>query len=66
LVTISASRPPGVAGVNGVNGQGEVCILTFKAIAAGDSNLSLTRVSAMNSLKVSLPTVGSQSVVHVK
>jgi len=66
LVTISASRPPGVAGVNGVNGQGEVCILTFKAIAAGDSNLTLTRVAALNSLKVSLPAVGSQAVVHVK
>jgi len=66
LVTISASRPPGVGGVNGVNGQGEVCILTFKAIATGDSNLKLTRVAAMNSLKVSLPAVGSQAVVHVK
>ena len=66
LITITASRPPGVDGVNGVNGQGEVCILTFTAIAAGDSNLALTRVAAMNSLKVNLPTVGSQAVVHVK
>ncbi len=32
LVTISASRPPGVAGVDG---QGEVCILTFKAHRRG-------------------------------
>src|ERR1039458_4871267 len=32
-VTISASRPPGV---NGVNGEGQVCIFTFKALAAGD------------------------------
>jgi len=66
LVSISASRPPGAAGVNGVNGQGEVCILTFKAIASGDSNLTLTKVAAMNSQKISLPAIGSQSVVHVK
>jgi general secretion pathway protein D len=66
LVAISASRPPGVSGVNGVNGQGEVCTLTFKAIAAGDSNLALVKVGAKNSLQASLPAVGSQAVVHVK
>lgn len=66
LVSISASRPPGVGGVNGVNGQGDVCTLIFKAIAAGDTNVSLVKVGASNSLKVSLPTVGSQAVVHVK
>ena len=43
LVTISASRPPGVSGVNG---QGEVCVLTFKAIAAGDTNIELVKVGA--------------------
>jgi general secretion pathway protein D len=63
LVTISASRPPGVAGVDG---QGEVCILTFKALAAGDTNITLVKVGARNSSMLSLPTVGSQGVVHVK
>jgi general secretion pathway protein D len=64
MVTISASRPPGVPGVNG---EGQVCILTFKAIAAGDSNIQLVKVGARNSLQASLPAVGSQqSVVHVK
>ena len=64
LVTISASRPPGVSGVNG---EGQVCILTFKAIAAGDSNIQLVKVGAKNSLQANLPAVGSQqSVVHVK
>jgi general secretion pathway protein D len=63
LVAISASRPPGVAGVNG---QGDVCILTFKAIAAGDSNIALVKVAAKNSLQAALPAVGSQAVVHVK
>jgi len=63
MVTVSASRPPGV---NGVNGEGQVCILTFKAIAAGDSNIALVKVAARNSLQASLPAVGSQAVVHVK
>ena len=63
LVTISASRPPGVGGVNG---QGQVCILTFKAVAAGDSNIALVKVGARNSIQANLPAVGSQAVVHVK
>ena len=62
-VTVSASRPPGV---NGVNGQGQVCIFTFKALAVGDSNIALVKVGARNSLQASLPAVGSQAVVHVK
>ena len=64
LVTISASRPPGVGGVT--MPQGEVCILTFKAIAAGDSKIALTKVGARNSLQVNLPAVGSQATVHIK
>ncbi|MBS1822902.1 MAG: type II and III secretion system protein [Acidobacteria bacterium] len=63
LVTISTSRPPNVAGVNG---QGSVATLTFKAIAAGDSNLALVKVGARSSTQANLPAVGSQSVVHVK
>ena len=63
LVTVSASRPPGV---NGVNGQGQVCIFTFKAVAAGDSKLSLVKVGAKNSIQANLPATGSQAVVHVK
>jgi general secretion pathway protein D len=63
LVTISASRPPGVTGVNGA---GQVCVLTFKAIAAGDTNISLVKVGAKNSAQASLPAVGKQAVVHVK
>ena len=63
LVTISTSRPPGATGVSG---QGSVCTLTFKAIAAGDSNLGLVKVGAHNSAQASLPAVGSQAVVHVK
>jgi general secretion pathway protein D len=63
LLTVSATRPPGVAGVNG---QGEVCLLTFKAIAAGDTNIALVKVGAKNSVQMNLPAVGSTAVVHVK
>jgi general secretion pathway protein D len=62
-VTISASRPPNV---HGVDGQGTICTLTFKAVGAGDSSLALVRVGAKDSKQNSLPTVGSQGVVHVK
>ena len=64
LVTISASRPPGVGGVT--MNQGEVCILTFKALAAGDTKIALVKVGAKNSLQDNLPAVGSQATVHVK
>jgi general secretion pathway protein D len=63
LVSISAERPPQTAGVSG---QGSLCTLTFKAVAAGESNLALVKVGARNSTQASLPVVGSQAVVHVK
>jgi general secretion pathway protein D len=62
-VTISASRPPQA---NGINGDGTLCTLTFKAIAPGESTISLTRVGAKNSLQANLPAMGSQAVVHVQ
>jgi general secretion pathway protein D len=62
-VTVSASRPPGVVGVNG---SGQLCIFTFKALAAGNSNIALVKVGARNSVQANLPAVGSQAVVHVK
>lgn len=61
--TISISRPPAV---RGVDGQGSVCVLTFKANAAGDSTVSLSKVGAKNSTQLNLPAVGSQATVHVK
>jgi general secretion pathway protein D len=63
LVAIAATRPPNATGVNG---QGSLCTLTFKAIAAGDSDLTLVKVGALNSKQANLPAVGSQAVVHVK
>lgn len=63
LVSISSERPPNVAGISG---QGRICTLTFKAIAAGDSNLQLVKVGARSSTQANIPAVGSQAVVHVK
>jgi general secretion pathway protein D len=62
-VTISASRPPNATGVNG---QGTLCTLTFKALAPGDATLALVRTGAKDSKQNTIPTIGSQSVVHVK
>jgi general secretion pathway protein D len=63
MVTISASRPPGAGGVDG---QGEVCTLTFRAVGAGDTSVSLVKVGAKNSQQANLPASSSQGVVHVK
>ena len=62
FVSISLSRPPGV---RGVDGQGKICVLTFKAHAPGDSTITLTEVGAKNSTQANLPVVGSSAVVHV-
>ena len=63
LVAISASRPPKTAGVNG---QGTVFTITFKALAPGDSPLSLAKVGAQDSKQVSLPAFSIPGLVHVK
>ncbi len=63
LVTVSAARPPQTPGVNGA---GVVCTLTFKALATGDSPLSLVKIGAKDSKGTNLPAVGTQGVVHVK
>jgi general secretion pathway protein D len=62
-VVISASRPPGVAGVNGA---GTVCILTFQANVAGDASLQVVRASSKNSAQQSLNITGSQTAIHVQ
>jgi len=63
LETITASRPPNA---KGVDGQGTVFTITFKALAAGDSTLSLVKIGAKDSKQNNLPTIGTQAVVHVK
>jgi general secretion pathway protein D len=62
-VVISASRPPGVAGVTG---SGTVCVLTFQANAAGDAPLQIIRASAKNSAQQAVDIAGSQTAIHVQ
>jgi general secretion pathway protein D len=62
-VVISASRPPGVAGVNG---SGTVCVLTFQANAAGDAAMQIIRASAKNSAQQAVNIAGSQTAVHIQ
>jgi general secretion pathway protein D len=62
-VTVSASRPPNTSGVEG---QGTICTLTFKAIGPGDTTVSLVRAGAKDSRQASLPTVSAPAMVHVK
>ena len=62
-VSISASRPPGM---RGVDGQGSLVTLTFKAVGAGDSTLALVRIGAKDSHTANVAAVGTQGVVHVK
>jgi general secretion pathway protein D len=63
LVAMSARRPPNS---KGVNGSGSVCTMTFKAIAPGDSSITLVKVGASDSKNVNLSAAGGQAVVHVK
>jgi general secretion pathway protein D len=62
-VAISASRPPGVAGVNG---SGQVCTMTFQAKAPGDAVISITKPGVKNSSQASMPVTGSQTTVHIQ
>ncbi len=68
-VTIATSRLPNA---RGVSGQGTVCTLIFKAIAAGDSNIAFVRVGAnvksdpAERNQTAVPANGTPAVVHVK
>lgn len=62
-VAISASRPPGAGGVNG---GGNVCVLTFQAKAPGDASIAISRPVVRNSAQQAMPATGSQAIVHVQ
>jgi len=62
-VTISATRPPGS---KGVDGQGTLCTLTFKAVSPGDATIALARIGLKDSHQNSIGSVGGQTVVHVR
>ena len=62
-VVISASRPPGVAGITGA---GTICTMTFEAKSAGDASIAITRPVVRNSKQQQLEATGSQAVVHIQ
>jgi general secretion pathway protein D len=62
-VTISASRPPGVAGVSGT---GSLCVLKFKAKATGDTLIKSTSSIANNSRKQTTYLAGAEATVHIE
>ena len=62
IVQLTASRPPGAAGVSGT---GSVFTLTFQAKAAGQSTLSINRAQLKNAAMQTLPASGSQAIVTV-
>ena len=63
LITINASRPPGVTGMSG---SGIVCVLSFQAKAAGDNSLTILRAGAVNSSQQQVPAKGAQASIVVK
>ena len=62
-VQVSASRPPGVPGVNG---NGMLCTLTFQAKASGDASVAITRPVVRNSKQQVMNATGSQAVIHIQ
>jgi general secretion pathway protein D len=62
-VAISASRPPGV---KGVDGSGTVCVLTFQAKAAGPAAVVVTRPVVRNSAQQAVQATGSRAIVQVQ
>ena len=62
-VNIVSSRPPGAAGVGGA---GVVCVLSFQAKAAGDSVVSMTNASVVNSAQQRVPAQSGQIDIVVK
>jgi general secretion pathway protein D len=60
MITIAASRPPGTAGVSG---SGAVCVLTFQAKQAGESDVIITHPGAMDSAQ--RPVAASAQNAHI-
>jgi general secretion pathway protein D len=60
MITVVASRPPGTAGVNG---SGVVCVLTFQAKQAGESDLVFTHPGASDSAQ--RPIAASAQNAHI-
>jgi len=63
MITIAASRPPGVAGISG---SGTVCLLTFQAVQAGESDLVVVRPGAIDSSQHRVQATGENAHVTIQ
>jgi general secretion pathway protein D len=63
MITIAASRPPGSAGVSG---SGSVCVLTFEAKQAGESDVTITHPGALDSAQKPIPASAQNAHIVVK
>ncbi len=61
-VTLSISRPPGTAGMTG---DGQLCVLTFQAKAAGDSIINVIKANPRDSKQQAIPVNMSGAIMHV-
>ncbi|MFZ0912919.1 MAG: cohesin domain-containing protein [Candidatus Korobacteraceae bacterium] len=62
ILQLTASRPPGSAGVSG---DGGVFTITFQAKAPGQATLSVNRAGVKNAAMQNVPASGSQAIVTV-
>ncbi len=62
ILQLTASRPPGTAGVTG---DGSVFTITFQAKAPGQATLSVNRAGVKNASMQNVPASGSQAIVTV-
>jgi general secretion pathway protein D len=62
-ITIAASRPPGTPGVSG---SGSVCILTFQAKQAGESDVIIGRHGALDSAQRAVPVSAQNTHIVIR
>ncbi len=62
-VTVVASRPPHTPGMSG---SGIICVLSFQAKAAGNTNLSFPISAIIQSTQKQVPGQGAQTTIVVK
>jgi general secretion pathway protein D len=62
ILQLTASRPPGSAGVSG---DGAVFTITFQAKAPGQATLNVNRAGVKNASMQNVPASGSQAIVTV-
>jgi general secretion pathway protein D len=63
LVMVSVTRPPHASGVSG---DGAICVLTFKAVAAGSSPVTLVKALPVDSKQAKVEAVEGAAVVRVQ